>query len=272
MNAYEQHLEDRKARLLERAEKKDQEADAHFNRSQDAVAGIPFGQPILVGHHSEKRHRKDLERSDNAMRRSCEARDQAKRLRARAAGVGKAGISSDDPDAIAKLEAKLETLQEAHGKMKAFNAAWRKHKRPGSNDLEAWEKIKALGILGASLVDALRESMADAWVDVPFAPYQLSNSSANMKRLRERIAELKSTIGRESSEVEHEDLDLTVTENVDENRIQLMFGSRPPKETCRLLRRQGFRWAPSIGVWQRQLNNAGIYAARSVIDALRQGQ
>ncbi|MFQ8806390.1 MAG: DUF3560 domain-containing protein [Alistipes indistinctus] len=28
-----------------------------FKQSQNAVAGIPPGQPILVGHHSEKQHR-----------------------------------------------------------------------------------------------------------------------------------------------------------------------------------------------------------------------
>jgi hypothetical protein len=28
------------------------------------------------------------------------------------------------------------------------------------------------------------------------------------------------------------------------------------------LKSLGFRWAPSLGVWQRQLTNAGIYAAK----------
>ncbi|WP_132290495.1 DUF3560 domain-containing protein [Kribbella sp. VKM Ac-2568] len=34
---------------------------------------IPLGQPILVGHHSERRHRRDIERMDRLMQRrwSC---------------------------------------------------------------------------------------------------------------------------------------------------------------------------------------------------------
>ena len=30
----------------------------------------------------------------------------------------------------------------------------------------------------------------------------------------------------------------------------------------------GFRWAPSENAWQRQLNNAGIYAARRILAGL----
>jgi hypothetical protein len=43
----------------------------------EKTTGIVFGQPILVGHHSEKKHRKTIERADNAMRKSIELRDKA---------------------------------------------------------------------------------------------------------------------------------------------------------------------------------------------------
>lgn len=43
-----------------------------FEKAIGMVSAIPMGQPILVGHHSERRHRNDLERSDNAMRKSLE--------------------------------------------------------------------------------------------------------------------------------------------------------------------------------------------------------
>ncbi len=38
---------------------------------------IPLGQPILIGHHSERRHRKDMERIDNNMRKSVEESKKA---------------------------------------------------------------------------------------------------------------------------------------------------------------------------------------------------
>jgi hypothetical protein len=46
-----------------------------------------MGQPILVGHHSEGRHRRDLERADRLTRRSIEESDQAGELGRRAASA-----------------------------------------------------------------------------------------------------------------------------------------------------------------------------------------
>lgn len=69
---------DRADRLSDRAERLHDKAAAEFGASSAAVAGIPLGQPILVGHHSEKRHRRDLDRSHRAMRRGVEANKQAK--------------------------------------------------------------------------------------------------------------------------------------------------------------------------------------------------
>lgn len=45
---------------------------------------IPPGQPILVGHHSERRHRRDIERISNNIKKSVEERDKAEYLRGRA--------------------------------------------------------------------------------------------------------------------------------------------------------------------------------------------
>jgi len=43
-----------------------------YNKSNDAVKGIVPGQPILVGHHSEKKHRRALANSWSAMDKSVE--------------------------------------------------------------------------------------------------------------------------------------------------------------------------------------------------------
>lgn len=47
-----------------------QRSNEAFEASEKATAGIPFGQPILVGHHSERAHRNALNRSWTAMDRS----------------------------------------------------------------------------------------------------------------------------------------------------------------------------------------------------------
>lgn len=70
----------------ERAERAEARADRFAGyaenaagQSQAAEAGarsiqkyIPFGQPVLVGHHSQRRHERDLERIDRGLRRSVE--------------------------------------------------------------------------------------------------------------------------------------------------------------------------------------------------------
>ncbi len=88
-------VDDTKARSFaeaeaERYERAERRADWHAEHAGKAAAAsdaaygaarqigdmIPLGQPILVGHHSERRHRRDIERIDNAMRRSV---DESKR-------------------------------------------------------------------------------------------------------------------------------------------------------------------------------------------------
>ena len=53
------------------------QAGASFSAAREGIAGIPPGQPILVGHHSEKRHRRDLARHDTRMRAGIEAQGKA---------------------------------------------------------------------------------------------------------------------------------------------------------------------------------------------------
>ena len=49
-------------------------SDDCYNKSNlsEEATGIPFGQPVLVGHHSERAHRKTIEKAKNAMRKSIE--------------------------------------------------------------------------------------------------------------------------------------------------------------------------------------------------------
>jgi hypothetical protein len=59
--------EERGERLAERSERERGRGDARSQAAHQAVAGIPFGQPILVGHHSERHHRAAIDRADRNM-------------------------------------------------------------------------------------------------------------------------------------------------------------------------------------------------------------
>jgi len=55
-----------------------------YDASHAAVSGIPFGQPILVGHHSESRHRRALKLQDSRMQKSIEEDQKAAYWKSRA--------------------------------------------------------------------------------------------------------------------------------------------------------------------------------------------
>ena len=143
--------EERADRLRERADKAAAEAASRFGTAEEIGKRFEFGQPILVGHHSEKRARRDRERIDTNFRKGFAAADEAKELRRRAdAAESSRAVSSDDPDALPKLRARLEELEAAHEKIKA-----RPHERyevtnSGANIRRVKQRIEELGKLQAT--------------------------------------------------------------------------------------------------------------------------
>jgi len=259
-NHYEEKQEARRQRYLDLADSNDAKSASACQASRNAVDGIPFGQPILVGHHSEKRHRAALNRSDNAMRRSIEADDKAAYYRGKAAGVGKAGISADDPEAVTKLQAKIDRAERDQVLMKKCNKAIRANKTAAG-------QIAALIELGSTETQARALIEPDFCGRVGFAGYVLTNNNANIRRMKQRIEQLKEA-PTESSESQHGDV--TLVENVDENRIQLIFPGKPSDAIRTILKRHGFRWSRYNGAWQRHLNGAGRYAANTVLTRIKE--
>jgi len=64
--------ERRRDRYEELATKHRRESSRRHEASSREAAGIPLGQPILVGHHSEKRHRAHLKRIHGHMDKAVE--------------------------------------------------------------------------------------------------------------------------------------------------------------------------------------------------------
>jgi hypothetical protein len=79
--------EERSERFDEYAVKREAEGDRVHASVSAITDGIPFGQPILVGHHSERRARKDAQRIDNGMRRAMQLFDMADYWQRRAASA-----------------------------------------------------------------------------------------------------------------------------------------------------------------------------------------
>lgn len=93
-------------------------SDAAFEKADlsEEKTGIPFGQPILVGHHSESAHRKIIERADNAMRKSIEESEKAKEYENRAkyweSMANKVDLSM--PESVEFFKIQLKEAMEHH--------------------------------------------------------------------------------------------------------------------------------------------------------------
>ena len=109
--------------------------------------------------------------------------------------VGTGGISSDDPQAIAKLKLKLDRLEQHQALMKAANAAIR------MKDTEKGDaKLAELGY-SEDEIKQLREP--DFCGRVGYPSFELTNNNANIKRIRDRMH----VDGRDSSRVDQEFVD-----------------------------------------------------------------
>lgn len=277
MNRYEIKQEARRARLEQAADRAEARSNEAYKRADlsEETTGIPFGQPIIVGHHSENRHRATLKRADNAMRKSVEESKRADELRSKAAAVGKGGISSDDPDAITKLSDKLENLETSQANMKAANKVVRKWARKGVTPECKGEAFDAYAAELVAVADHFapaiaRELLKPQWGNagpIGFAPYQLTNNNAEINRLKKRIAQLEKARSAETKEHEFQGV-CKVVENVEENRLQFLFDGKPDAETRATMKSHGFRWAPSQEAWQRKLTGNARYAARLALKEL----
>jgi hypothetical protein len=136
MNNYEAKLEARRTRYEELAEKKAAESDSLFNRAHKMADVIPFGQPILVGHHSEKRDRNYRNRISGTMDKACATAKVANHYAQKAASVGTGGISSDDPEAVVKLREELSQLESLQAKMTTGNKIVRAKKLTDEQKVE----------------------------------------------------------------------------------------------------------------------------------------
>lgn len=255
--------EERRQARIERYRKLAANATAQseelFRKSSRMAEVIPFGQPILVGHYSEKSDRNYRNRIRNTMDKSAEAAQKALYYEQKAkAAESNDAIYLEDEDSVRKLEEKLKKHIRLQEQMKAAN------KIVKSKKLSDQEKIEELMGLGLSNESAVGLISPNRFQGPGFAPYQLSNNNAiirNTKRRLEQAVKLKNT---ESEE--YMIADVKVVTNTEDNRLQLFFPDKPDEEMRKKLKQNGFRWSPSNGCWQSYLTRIQADRARRIIN------
>lgn len=175
--------------------------------------------------------------------------------------IARRPIKSDDEDAVEQLKARIAKLEKKQEDMKAINKICRAPK------LTEEEKQAKLAEMGASTT-TIYKMLHPAWGKPGFEAYELSNNLANIKRLQERVRDIEAEQARPDAE-DYEGTILedrvSVSEDHTLNRIQLYFRGKPSEPVIDMLKRRGFHWAPTLGVWQRQLNENARYAVSTMV-------
>ncbi len=162
-------------------------------------------------------------------------------------------ISSDDPQAIEKLETKIKELEKLQEFMKAANNCIRKKDKAafllleyGTEDI--WQKVIT----------------PDFCNRVGFPAYQLTNNNANISRLKERVITLAKASEKETSSIKIGEVE--IIENVEANRLQIKFPSIPAEAIRTKLKQNGFRWCRTECAWQRHLTQHALYIAKQILN------
>lgn len=230
-------------RAHELAEKHKIAAESRYSAYRGIADRIPLGQPILVGHHSERGHRADIKRMDNHIKKMSEHLDAAKHFEKRAeAAESSRIIQADDPDAIDKLNEKVEELEKTRDEMKRINQEF---KRVGSLD-----KIE----MDDRLRDIARRYMASSYRPDPnpFPSYQITSYTTRIREAKRRAERLTRAAGFEgwslnSFECTQED-----------GYIVLRCPYKPNEETRGRLKRYpiSLKWSGRLKAWVRK--NTGL--------------
>lgn len=176
----------------------------------------------------------------------------------RGVAYGRKVIKSKDADAIEQLEKKLADMKALQERMKEANKAIRMKDTTKGNEV-----LRTMGYSDSQIAELRKPDFCGR---VGFPAYQLQNNNANIRRVEERLKQLKATkeTGTRESTSEH----CRVVRNAEAMRLQMFFDGKPEPEVRDILKQNGFRWAPSQGAWQRHLNGNAEYALKKVMEEL----
>lgn len=248
-----ERLERKLERREEWAAKAAVRRDSAWKQAHDLGDMIPLGQPILVGHHSEGKHRRHIDKINRAGQRGLEEHRKAEHHADKADGLAtqlERSVFSDDDDAIEQLEARIAEREAARDHGKRINAAWRKAGKPDPLDPEAWDAFAAkVGKEDAAFAErGLRfQRRADAPGLFTWAkPYDPKYDGANLRRDRERIEEIQ----RRQKATERAEAAGGVTierRGEDGGWCRVTFAEKPEREILNALRAAGYSWGG--GCW-----------------------
>ena len=164
-------------------------------------------------------------------------------------------IYASDGDAIECLEAKISQAEALQERMKTTNATIRKYRKDGEQ-----AQVAALLAMGYHEGTARKLLQPDFCGRIGFADYQLTNNGANIRRMKARVEQITQLQATPATEIEGGNA--RVEDCPSDNRVRLFFPGKPDEQTRSELKRNGFRWSPTIGCWQAYRHNHTIELAK----------
>lgn len=168
-------------------------------------------------------------------------------------------IMAGDADAIERLTkdiARAELMQE---RMKAANAAIRAKQKEG---IEA--QVAALIEIGFSETLAREVMKQNCFGGTGYERFELSNNKANIRRMRDRLERITKAKATPDSQVQA-DNGIVVDDCPADNRVRITFPGKPDADVRARLKSNGFRWTPSLGVWQAYRNYRAMSFAKELV-------
>jgi len=294
---FEEIQEAKKQRYEELAIKNKEKADAEFNHSRKMGEAIPFGQPILVGHHSEKSDRSYRKKIQRSFERGIENNKKSEYYTDKAQAIeNNYAIRQDDPEALKKLKEKLAGIEANIEKVKTHNKKCKQivlcafgyptgtsiantngnFKRYcfifNDKTIERKDVVNGIQWEAKRIPDEIRERIEN-WIKTgkfnqpelkedqkKYDSYVLENLNGNKSRIKKRIETIQTL-------EKLDDIDVTINKiriYTEDGRVRVDFGYKPSEETRTTLKRSGFRWSPYNQVWQAYIHQHTIDKAQEI--------
>ena len=167
-------------------------------------------------------------------------------------------IMSGDSDAISRLSEDIAQAEALQQKMKAVNAAIRKHLKADHG-----AKLAALLEIGIGEEEARRLLTPDCMRSIGFPKSRLTNNGANIRRMKARLVQIERAQQTPSTTAEGNGVRLE--DCPADNRVRLYFPGKPDADVRSRLKSCGFRWAPSNNCWQAYRNQRSLSVAKEFI-------
>ncbi|MFF4777641.1 DUF3560 domain-containing protein [Microtetraspora fusca] len=167
-----ERAEERADRYGERADRNTAAGNARWDRTRERLSHIPLGQPILVGHHSERRHRRLIDWAHTQDGKAIEETKKGKYWAGRAQAAENYQRHREDPGTTRRRIEKLEA--DRRRIVRVLEDGWERTVHAGE---ELPEGARVLHTYGDG----------DRWCKVPSSPGYKASREADLAQIDDEL-------------------------------------------------------------------------------------